>query len=176
MRIVRATTEAEVDAALKSADKIFVEGDDRLLSYAVSKAEGDPEKFKIEFEPPPPDQDLPRLKRLERRVQTASKLCHILLIIVLFLLACLGAAGIALVIIRGGGAGHGNIPALVQMLVWPTVAALAIVALFLIAWKAITRGQNIEISWKLTEKFTGRVVITKVKTRRATPKSRAAAA
>jgi hypothetical protein len=37
-RIVRANTEAEVDAALGSADKVVVEGDDRLLSYAVSKA------------------------------------------------------------------------------------------------------------------------------------------
>jgi hypothetical protein len=69
-----------------------------------------------------------------------------------------------------------HILAIVQMLVWPTVAALAIIALFLIAWKAITRGQNIEISWKVTEKITGRVVITKVKTRAAPAKRRAAAA
>jgi hypothetical protein len=46
---------------------------------------------------------------------------------------------------------------------------------FLIAWKAITRGQNLEISWKITEKVTGRVVIMKVKTRAATTKRRAVA-
>jgi hypothetical protein len=62
------------------------------------------------------------------------------------------------------------------LLVWPTVVTVAIIALFLIAWKAIASGQNVEIGWKVTEKVTGRVVITKVKRRTATAKRRAAAA
>ena len=33
-RIIHATTEQEIDAALESADQVIVEGDDRLLSYA----------------------------------------------------------------------------------------------------------------------------------------------
>jgi hypothetical protein len=42
-RIVRATNEQEVDSALSSADQVIVEGDDRLLSYAVAKASIDSE-------------------------------------------------------------------------------------------------------------------------------------
>jgi hypothetical protein len=38
------------------------------------------------------------------------------------------------------------------------------VALFLIARQAIAGGRNVEISWKVTEKVSGRVVITKVRT------------
>jgi hypothetical protein len=50
-------------------------------------------------------------------------------------------------------------------LLWPLVAIVAIVALFLIARQAIASGSNVTISWKVTEKVTGRVVITKVRER-----------
>jgi hypothetical protein len=50
-------------------------------------------------------------------------------------------------------------------LLWPIVAIVAIVALFLIAWKAISTGSNVTITWKVTEKVSGRVVITKVRDR-----------
>jgi hypothetical protein len=45
VRTVRVTTKAELDAALGSgsADQVIVEGDDRLLSYAASKASSDPD-------------------------------------------------------------------------------------------------------------------------------------
>jgi hypothetical protein len=49
-------------------------------------------------------------------------------------------------------------------ILWPAVAIVAIVALFLIARQAIAGGRNVEISWKVTEKVSGRVVITKVRT------------
>lgn len=42
---------------------------------------------------------------------------------------------------------------------------VAIIALFLIARQAISSGRNVQISWKVTEKVTGRVVITKVRER-----------
>jgi len=54
-----------------------------------------------------------------------------------------------------------NLPSLL----WPLVAIVAIVALFLIAWKAISSGSNVTIQWKVTEKVSGRVVITKVRER-----------
>jgi hypothetical protein len=62
-----------------------------------------------------------------------------------------------------------NLPSLI----WPPVAIVAIVALFLIARQAISTGRNVEISWKVTEKVSGRVVITKV--RQHATKGRAAA-
>jgi hypothetical protein len=40
-RIVRVRTEQEFDSALGSSDQVIVEGDDRLLSYAVAKASDD---------------------------------------------------------------------------------------------------------------------------------------
>lgn len=60
-----------------------------------------------------------------------------------------------------------------QGLAWPSVAIVAIVALFLIAWRAISRGSNVMIAWKVTEKVSGRMVITKVRER--APRHRAAA-
>ncbi len=53
---------------------------------------------------------------------------------------------------------------ILQILAWPAVSIVAIIALFFIARQAITGGRNVEISWKVTEKVTGRVVITKVRT------------
>ena len=46
-------------------------------------------------------------------------------------------------------------------LVWPVVAIVAIVALYLVARQAISSGSNVEIHWQVTEKVTGRLVITK---------------
>jgi hypothetical protein len=55
---------------------------------------------------------------------------------------------------------------------WPVVATVAILALFLIARQAISSGNNVTIVWRVTEKVQGRVVITK--TRDRTPGRRAA--
>ena len=62
---------------------------------------------------------------------------------------------------------------LVQTLVWPMVTIVSIIALFLIAWKAIVGGRNVEITWKVTEKVQGKVVISK---QRAAAKPRRAVA
>jgi hypothetical protein len=53
------------------------------------------------------------------------------------------------------------------------VALVAITFLFLIARQAITSGSNLTISWKVTERVSGRVVITKVR-ERATRERKAA--
>lgn len=58
-----------------------------------------------------------------------------------------------------------NVPAVLQTVAWPLVAIVAIVALSLIAWKAISSGRNVTIVWKVTEKVSGKVVITKVRER-----------
>ncbi len=47
---------------------------------------------------------------------------------------------------------------------WPAVSIVAILALFFIARQAIAGGRNVEISWKVSEKVGGRVVITRVRT------------
>ena len=60
---------------------------------------------------------------------------------------------------------QGKLLTLVQALAWPAVTIAAITALFLVARQAIAGGRNVEISWKVTEKVSGRVVITKVRTR-----------
>jgi hypothetical protein len=56
---------------------------------------------------------------------------------------------------------------------WPLVAIVAIIALFFIARQAISSGSNVTITWKMTEKVQGRVVITKVRER--APRQRPAA-
>jgi hypothetical protein len=58
-------------------------------------------------------------------------------------------------------------PTLMQILIWPTVVVIAIITLFLLAWRAIATGRNVEASWKVTETITGRVVISKVQIRTA---------
>jgi hypothetical protein len=62
-------------------------------------------------------------------------------------------------------AGSSSAPQVLQSLAWPAVVIVAIIALFLIARQAIAGGRNVEISWKVTEKVKGRVVITKVRSR-----------
>ena len=49
-------------------------------------------------------------------------------------------------------------------LAWPVVAIVAIVALYLVARQAISAGSNLEVHWKVTEKVTGRLVISKIRT------------
>jgi hypothetical protein len=146
---ITVTTEEGFDAAFASVDRIVVEGDEQLLSYAVAKAmePGDEARGKHPWTP--------------------------------ILLAVIGLAlAVMLVFLLWGAAPHKPGGALAfygsrllaaspsQSLAWLAVAIVAIVAVTLIARQAIAGGSNVEISWKVTEKVTGRVVITKVQTRR----------
>jgi hypothetical protein len=260
-RIVRVTSEQEFDSALGSADQVIVEGDDKLLSYAVSKASNDPQnRIAIEVgdrsiavgREDDPDE---RPERVPSPVAPASHApeeivapvrSHALAIVAgVLLLAVLAALGAYLglrtqspsdssapstiiapdqpsiaptpepapqveppgpippdqpripipepapQVERPGpippvespgytsapNPGRSNLPpgisGVLQTLVWPLVAIVAIVALFLVARQAIAGGRNVEISWKVTEKVSGRVVITKVRKRAG--KQRAAA-
>jgi hypothetical protein len=66
-----------------------------------------------------------------------------------------------------------SVPQILEAIVWPTVAIVAIIALFFIARQAIAGGRNVEISWKVTEKVTGRMVITKVRSKASNARSAA---
>lgn len=57
---------------------------------------------------------------------------------------------------------------LTAQLAWPIVAIVAIIVLGLIASKAISHGQNVELEWKVTSKVTGRLVLTKVEVKQTT--------
>jgi hypothetical protein len=213
-RIVRATTEQEIDSALAwSADQVIVEGDDRLLSYAVAKASKNPEheidiqiEKKIEgrgfAEPPSIFDDEPRTQRPEQPHPSASSASassisirrRRSLVIPLFITGVIAVLIVmAVSIVQNSGrdviledpkgkpetgpviapspdSGR-DVISLVQTLVWPTIVLAAIIALFLIARQAIGSGRNVEVNWKVTEQITGRVVISKVRTRTAAKQS-----
>jgi len=242
-RIVRATNEQELDSALSSADQVIVEGDDRLLSYAVAKASTDSEnQIAIELWPHsssvddyaanvitdspathigPSSADLEKIRIADVQEIRAflpfpkSRTIRILLFVLplLVLLVALASywsipqvhqttSGSSSPVITDGGTGvvkvepsssapvepSSSVPVEtsssapkpndvysgLHALAWPAVSIVAIVALFLIARQAIAGGRNVEISWKVTEKVSGRVVITKVRTRAT--KQRVAAA
>jgi hypothetical protein len=234
---IRVTTKAELDAALKTADKVIVDGDDQLLTYAVAQASGDP-RNDIEVQmnedplglvprgvtitgrpgviarirpPSPVAAPVPAKSRNRSGVWLAAIGFAVLASLALGFVALqngkpapLSAANTPAaappqpdsqaVIDSLSAAGRGaetrgiqplspapdepvspkhaappkptarsaNV-ALVQAIAWPLVAALAILALLLVARQAIAGGRNVEFSWKVTEKVSGRVVITKVK-------------
>ena len=146
VRTILATTREEVDTALATADQITVEGDDELLSYAVNKAAGDPEnrvtidygQLSSWFRPTLGSgvQFTP-----PRGAMAALALVALVALLSIFVVFLAPASG------------------------WPLVAIVAIVAVTLIAWIAISSGSNVTIQWKVTEKVSGRVVITRVKER-----------
>ena len=51
---------------------------------------------------------------------------------------------------------------LVATVVWPVVAIIVAVLVYLVIRKAIEGGNTVEISWKVTEKAYGRIVVRKV--------------
>ena len=190
-RVVTVTTQEELDSAFASADELIVEGDDALLSYAATKASGDPgSQVEIQAGIAAVSVGAPQIP--PRRRQWLSLLAAILVLVV-----ALAGAGIyffepfpnaaapppphyhhAAPHPAGGGAGSAELPSTApdlqpaetespsewMPLMWPVVSIVAILALFLIARQAIAGGRNVEISWKVTEKVSGRVVITKVRT------------
>jgi hypothetical protein len=227
-RIIRVTTEEELDSALASADQVIVEGDDRLLSYAATKASGDPENHvavevggrsisvggtgdrttvQARSYPAPPSPviaptGLAEASALAPRGGPPRRTMVIIVVLLFALFSGLGGyfgLGTRWFVpsspdtaqpspapppadgrISGGLAAplppspvpspsntvspSTNVSMVLQTLSWPAVAIIAIAALFFIARQAIKGGRNVEISWKVTEKLAGRVVITKVRT------------
>lgn len=225
-RIVRVTNERELDAALDSADQVIVEGDDRLLSYAVAKASGDPESrvsVELQARPKPAGlsqlpEDVVRLGETPPRGPIATSAPspaawgadRRIVLAVMLLIAVLFGLGGWLVLVETTGppatvaassdviaepkpgihvpsrpqpqeqpeqraGAPGNAASIAQALAWPAVAIIAIIALFLVARQAIAGGRNVEITWKVTEKVTGRVVITRVTNRARSSNLRVAA-
>ncbi len=232
-RVIRVTTEQELDSALATADQVIVEGDDRLLSYAATRASGDPKNsvaVEVGGRSISVGADFPGTTWMEHGSEdsaalpgpaevgaTSARLAgrrgpvwKIALYVVLpcLLLGVLGgsfvlqtrlpsplpaapvvtpppttqperpnaaplrappgAAGPTRGIHVSPGpppaAASPDVAAVLQTLAWPAVSIVAIVALFFIARQAIAGGRNVEVSWKVTEKIAGRVVITKVRT------------
>jgi hypothetical protein len=151
VQTVRVTTKEELDAALATADRITVEGDDELLSYAARSS--------TNYAPVPPPQ------RRVWKIAIAAAAVLAIIVIILIILIFVGSTG------RSVNAIAAAPPLLV--LAWPLVTIIAIVALFLIARQAIAGDRNVTISWKVTDKVSGRLVITKVRER--STKRRAAA-
>jgi hypothetical protein len=186
VRTVRVTTKEELDAALATADQITVEGDDELLSYAANKAAGDPaNRVAIETRrsgdrpvvpsAPPVPSSSPSGSRKAPIVAAAAVIASVSIGAVIWLFAGRSAPSLYPGIGTGGGGptGENEFWANAPSLLWPLVAIVAIIALFLIARQAISSGSNVTISWKVTEKVSGRVVITKVRER--APSKRAVA-
>ena len=192
-RTVRVRTKEELDAAFATADQIVVDGDDSLLSYAVSKASNDPEnnQVSVDFEPGP--RELPRTGKADVALRVravggiSSPLLPLVLAVAVAVLAILVGAyyyyyySAAIHISPQGIKPPGpTTPPLVfapttpppsdfwsnlPSLMWPLAAIVAIVALFLIARQAVSSGSNVKITWQVTSKVGGCVVITKVRGR-----------
>jgi hypothetical protein len=173
-RVVKVTTPEELDSAFASADRLIVEGDDTLLSYAATKAAaGSGNEVQIEI-------------GHETLATAASR--RMLPIAIAALVAVVGLLGAGIYVfvpfpeaaaptshyqhkletLNGGLSQPTEVgaqgPSEWAPFLWPAVSIVAILALFLIARQAIAGGRNVEISWKVTEKVSGRVVITKVRT------------
>jgi hypothetical protein len=186
-RVVTVTTQEELDSAFGSADELIVEGDDALLSYAANKASRDPgSTVAVET-------GAAAVLVAASPVQPKRRRWLLPLAAVFLLIVALAGAGYYFLVPRPEAAapsqaetsadasGSADLsstepdvgqPAMTGAegpsewapLMWPAVSIVAILALFLIARQAIAGGRNVEISWKVSEKVSGRVVITKVRT------------
>jgi len=174
-RVVTVTTPEELDSAFASADRLIVEGDDALLSYATTRASaGTGNAIQVELA-----QETLAVAAARRRLWMLPVLAALVAI------GLLGAAVYVFVPFPEAAApsqhhfhklehGQGLIgepaevgaeaPSEWAPFLWPAVSIVAILALFLVARQAIAGGRNVEISWKVSEKVSGRVVITKVRT------------
>jgi hypothetical protein len=158
-REVRVTTCAEFDAALRSADRIVVEGDAGLVDYAAGLAGTAPRDTSAETLRPP--------GALEReahivRMSRAPRLWPW----VAGAIAFAAAAGAALLLEHFSR--PGRLPATppafnAATLTWPAVAVILILALYIVARRA--SPSDTRRAWQVSEKSAGRVVITRVRGR-----------
>jgi hypothetical protein len=190
-RVVTVTTQEELDSAFDSADEMIVEGDDALLSYAATKASGDSGNtvvvetgaaVSVAASPVQPGRRrwLPPLAAAVVLIVALAGAGYYFLIPRPEAAAPIHHQHHTAAPAAGGAAGSTELPSIAPddqpvlagaegpsewaPLMWPAVSIVAILALFLIARQAIAGGRNVEISWKVSEKVSGRVVITKVRT------------
>ena len=189
VRTVRVTTKEELDAALATAaDQVIVEGDDDLLTYAVNTAaeniygivrENGRREVVVRINAPNGAAGNAvvlhdNIARPEGGRKSGLAVATLLgLGVVAIGWFWFGKAlndNRSQVVFQPSGPATPPTPessfwANFPSLLWPLVSIVAIIALFLIAQQAISSGSNVTISWKVTEKVSGRVVITKVRER-----------
>lgn len=173
---VRASNEAELEQAFRTADRIVVEGNSTLREQAEQWAmHGPPGSIATEADglanaPLDGEQTAP----LAVAPPTPRYLWLWLLVgLLVFVLGVIGTYYLWLSdpTMRGdfprpGGERQDSIISMVTLLVWPTVALLALCMMFLLAKRAVAAGANVRVEWKVTEKFVGTVVIEKVRSAR----------
>ena len=163
---VIATSRQQVHSALKTsnADRIVVQGDDELLKYAEAKI------------------SVGSLRTSPARMRLRP-----------WMKWSLAAAALAAVLYVGWygwriyqmyrllkSFDHIQLHALpqssiIETAIWAGVVVIAIIALYLLIREAMRAGNNVEVSWEVTEKVKGKLVITKVTTPALDQKPQAAA-
>ena len=185
---VRVTSRAELDAALRSADRIVIEGDPALAAYAAGLASTAPN---APSPSPPSGMELRPVASAEREGHIAAparapRLWPWVAGVLALALAALAAVWLEHFaklpapqrsVMPGWTALHAPPAAPAQMagqtaggaanLAWPAVAIVLIAAIYMIARQAIAAGRDVQIAWQVTEKVSGRLVIAKVRTRAA---------
>jgi hypothetical protein len=154
---VRVTTRAALDAALRSADRIVVEGDAALVEYAAGLAEARPREAEAAPLRPP---GAPEREAHIARMSRAPRLWPWVAGAIVFA----AAAGAALLLehfSRPGGRSAAPPSFNALTLAWPAIAVLVIVALYVVARRASPSGSG--RGWRISERSEGRVVITRVR-------------
>ena len=184
--VANVTTKIELESALISADKIIVKGDENLLNYArnvnITKQQVDTknlangslnelgETVNVLSEHTSSLKSSGTLNK-RKRLMTWSV---IFTTVIIFL-----STGAHLIIeeIRNGmgnyfpsfspGAGDNDnkdfIISIIQLIVWPVVAIVAIFALIVLVKIALSKQNDVDIRWKVTDNFIGQVTITRIK-------------
>lgn len=168
-REVHVSSRAALDRALRSADRIVVEGDATLADYARRLAnQGQPHGAPVAA-------GAARLRPLaetERAAHVTSRSRPPRLWP--WVAGALGltlAAGAALLLehfAAPGAAAHAMPAALpaatdLTILAWPAVAVTLLLALYLLARQTVAADRDGRIAWRVSEKTGGPVVITKVR-------------
>jgi hypothetical protein len=165
-REVRVKTRAELEAAMRSADRIVVDGDASLAAYAASLANGGP------FDEPalPQAARLRPLGEMERaahapRTAKPPRLWPWVAGAAVLTVGA-GAAVLREHFARAARAGDatGAPPMDPTLLVWPAIAVIVLLALFFALRQATGEGGHEAVAWR-TEPASayGRVTITKVR-------------
>ncbi len=154
---MRVTTRAALDAALRSADRIVVEGDAALVEYAAGLVGARPREAEAAPLRPP---GAPEREAHIARMSRAPRLWPWVAGAIVFA----AAAGAALLLehfSRPGGRPAAPPPRNALTLSWPAIAVLVIVALYVVARRARPSGGG--RGWRISERSEGRVVITRVR-------------
>jgi hypothetical protein len=173
---VRASNEAELELGFRTADTIIVEGDSALREQAQCWAKhGAPDSFVEEAGGPAIVSDEHSASPMGAPRAPGFYVWVWLLLGVLVFVG--GVSGTLYRIVylsqsrsavRGAppiaAEGHeGSVISVITLLVWPAVALIALCMMFFLAKQALTAGSNVRFEWRVTEKVSGKLVITKVR-------------